>query len=534
MPKPLLLNRPSGLYVRFRVPTDLRAHFGSRFLVRSLRGYQADEARLVAAVLAVSLSKAFDGLRRGAGMVDVKKRREEFRLRVNPAEPGMAEPGIGLPNWVARGVRIGNVQLDEVQIDGPADGEDFLKYTKALLADQGHAVSTPSPAVPGEIRPQPQVEPADESPLLSVAIQDYLGDQVRRKRAPDTITESKFTTRVFLAIVGDMPVNQLKTKHVRTFLDEVRWLPPNASVVPKYRHLSILEAIEAGKKENLPELSDHTRNKHIQKLGAFLNHLVNDDLIAKNPLKTIKAEIDTSTEGDTGRPFTAVELSDMFDPSRLATWANGIPHRWWGPMIGLYTGARVNEVAQLYIEDVRQINGVWGLFFWKNTRGQKIKNKASIRFVPLARPLLDAGFLDFVEDMKATGHPRLFPHLPVGTKEDGTPNGKGYGTQLSKQFGKYVKTVGVEKGSGFHGFRHTLATALAELNILSTDIALITGHTVTGQAPVLEKHYIHIAQTATLKKRVRMLARFKPSVALAKYVKGQFAEALADPKSFHP
>lgn len=533
MPKPLFLNRPSGLYVRFRVPSDLRDRVGSRFLIRSLRPYQGDDARLVAAVLAVSLSKVFDALRRGTGMVDVKKRLEEAQRRVQRSDP-MEQGKEGLPNWMAKGVRIGNVDLGEIQVDGPADGEEFLKFARGIIAEQANAMATQPPVALLEVPVSAPSEPADESPLLSVAIEDYLGDQVRRKRVQDTITESKFTTRVFLAIVGDIPVNKLKTNHVRKFLDEVRWLPPFASVVPKYRHLSILEAIEAGKKENLPELSDHTRNKHIQKLGAFLNHLVTDDLIAKNPLKTIKAEIDTSTEGDTGRPFTPVELSAMFEPARLATWANGIPHRWWGPMIGLYTGARVNEVAQLYIEDVRLINGVWGLFFWKNTRGQKIKNKASIRFVPLARPLLDAGFLDFVEDMKATGHPRLFPHLPAGTKEDGTPNGKGYGTQLSKQFGKYVKTVGVEKGSGFHCFRHTLATALAELNILSTDIALITGHTVTGQAPVLEKHYIHIAQTATLKKRVKMLARLKPPVVLTKYVKGQFAEALADPGSFHP
>ncbi len=37
-----------------------------------------------------------------------------------------------------------------------------------------------------------------------------------------------------------------------------------------------------------------------------------------------------------------------------------------------------------------------------------------MRIVPIAKPLLDAGFLEFVEDMKATGHPRLFPsYLPA-------------------------------------------------------------------------------------------------------------------------
>ena len=68
----------------------------------------------------------------------------------------------------------------------------------------------------------------------------------------------------------------------------------------------------------------------------------------------------------------------------------------------------------------------------------------------------------------------------------------------------------------------------------SADIALLTGHAVQGQAPTLEKHYIHIAQTSTLPKRVRTLAKFKPPVVLVKYDRWQFAEALADPGSFHP
>lgn len=81
----------------------------------------------------------------------------------------------------------------------------------------------------------------------------------------------------------------------------------------------------------------------------------------------------------------------------------------------------------------------------------------------------------------------------------------------------------MEKGTGFHAFRHTLSTALAEAGFPSSDIALITGHTVQGQAPVLDKHYIHIAQTATLQKRVEMLAKFKPPVALEKYAVGRIS-----------
>ena len=35
------------------------------------------------------------------------------------------------------------------------------------------------------------------------------------------------------------------------------------------------------------------------------------------------------------------------------------PHRWWVPMIGLHTGARINEVAQLKLNDIVQEAGVW-------------------------------------------------------------------------------------------------------------------------------------------------------------------------------
>lgn len=512
MPKPLFLSRPSGLYVRFRVPSDLRDRVGSRFLIRSLRGYVGDDARLVAALLAVSLSRSFDALRRGTGMVDVKKRLEEAKRKARQAEPeGEVARGEddSLRPWSAKHFKVGQLEFQDLQVDGPADNEAFLKMARELGAGPvaAPAGTATSPVVP------------DDSPMLAAEMEHHLADMERRKLAPDTITESRHTLRIFLATTGDIPVKQIKAVHVRAFLDAVRWFPSNATVVKKYRKLSVLQMIEAGKRDKVPAPSVHTLNKHNQKLGSFFNGLVNQDLMNKNPLRGIKPDVDTTTEPETGRAFTAEELRAIFEPARFKAWATGYFHRWWAPMLGLYTGARVNEIAQLYVDDVKQIEGVWGLFFWKNARGQKIKNKSSIRFVPLAQPLLDAGFLKFVEDMRAKKEPRLFPDLPAGTRADGTSNGKGFGVQLSKQFGAYVKKLGVEKGTGFHAFRHTFATALAEAGFPSADIALITGHAVQGQAPVLDKHYIHIAQTATLQKRVDMLAKFKPGVELVSLAK---------------
>lgn len=503
MPKPLLLSRPSGLYVCFRVPTDLREQVGSRFIVRSLGSLRGDGARLVAAAQAVALSKAFDWLRRGKGMVDAKKLLESAQRAVDAGE---ARP------WTASNVRVGGIEFGTVTTNGPEDTQDFLEALK--LAEQMSAkIFGPTP--PAAAAPIPAGPPSPPAPLLSEEIANHLADLERRNLGPETITESRHTLRILLEVAGDVPVSQITRNHIRAFREAIRWWPRYATTKPQYRGLSFQEIIECGRAEQVPPPAKHTRNKHRQRLGVFFNALVEADVIAKSPLKGTGGEIDTSTDLDTGRPFTDDELVQIFDPATFVPWASKYPHRWWGPMIGLYTGARVTGVAQLYIEDIRQIDGVWGLFFWKNARGQKMKTQSSIRFVPLAKPLLDAGFLDFVADMRKVGHPRLFPHLPAGTRKDGTPNGLGYGRQLSRQFAAYLRGLGIEKGVGFHAFRHTMSTKLAEAGVEKTTIALITGHARRQEVPTLEKHYIHIADVKTLAERVAAVERFEAPVQLS-------------------
>ncbi len=368
MPKPLLLVRPSGLYVRFLVPQDLRATVGSRFLLRSLGSERGDRARFVAACLAVALSEAFARMRAGAGMIDIKK--------VIESAQRAAESG-GIREWTASGVRVGGVDFGTVSMSGPQDTLDFIKTMRAA------ATLRPGP---GSARvPQSSKSAEPPGPLLSDEIAHHVADLERRKLAPDTITESKHSLRILLGVVGDRPVAEIKREQLRAFWDAIRWWPANATVKPRYRGLSIPEIVAQGRVDQVPAPSDHTLNKHAQRLGVFFNALVDADVITKSPLRGIGKEIDRSTELDTGRPFTDAELAQIFDPVNFVPWASKYPHRWWGPILGLYTGARVNEVAQLYIDDVREVDGVWGVFFWKHHRAQKIKTKSSIRFVPLGK-----------------------------------------------------------------------------------------------------------------------------------------------------
>ncbi len=77
-----------------------------------------------------------------------------------------------------------------------------------------------------------------------------------------------------------------------------------------------------------------------------------------------------------------------------------------------------------------------------------------------------------------------------------------------------------------------MSTVLAERGVPEREIALITGHAVNSQVSTLAWHYIHIADTASLPRRVEVLASFRPAVPLMSYKVRQFESSL-DESRFH-
>ncbi|MFA4495439.1 site-specific integrase, partial [Xanthomonas perforans] len=293
-----------------------------------------------------------------------------------------------------------------------------------------------------------------------------------------------------------------------------------------------------------------TEERHRRFLVAFFNHLVNGQAIVSSPMKAFRKikQDDTIDPEKAIRLFEDEDLQTIFDPETFIPWAKK-PQYWWAPMIGLYTGARVNEVCQLKLTDIVEERGVWCISFQKTLdqdlaadpkrrrrSRQSMKGAGCMRIVPIAKPLLEAGFLEFVEDMKATGHPRLFPLLSAGVnRKTGETNAR-YSQQFVVDFGRYLKTLGFEKGIGFHAFRHTLATELDAIDVPEKEIALVTGHSTDPRerVPVLRKHYLHKRSQATRSKQISALELYQPNVELPRYKRGQFASCLADSSKFYP
>lgn len=165
----------------------------------------------------------------------------------------------------------------------------------------------------------------------------------------------------------------------------------------------------------------------------------------------------------------------------MANWRS---HHYWLPLMGLLTGARINELSQLYLDDVVQSeSGVW-YFDFNFNQPDKIKADAqeddkslktvnAIRVIPMHDALVRLGLPEYASELRKAGYSRLFPEL----RHDKI---KGYGKPAGSWFNERFlgNQLGIERNGKkvFHSFRHNFLTALERLNISEGVRAMLAGH----------------------------------------------------------
>jgi integrase len=180
-------------------------------------------------------------------------------------------------------------------------------------------------------------------------------------------------------------------------------------------------------------------------------------------------------------PFTDAELQTLFDalPREIApkkhTPETALP---WVALIALYSGARLEEIAQLTTADVREVgaNGATVTVIDIHNGGtNKLKNETSARFVPVHSALVHAGLLDYVKALPAGP---LFPGLTRRESKGGK-----IGARLGELFRKRLVALGLKRdGLCFHSFRHTVAGRLDAAGVPQSDAARVLGHAVAGMS----------------------------------------------------
>lgn len=280
--------------------------------------------------------------------------------------------------------------------------------------------------------------------------------------------------RLLKAVLGEgAPLNSLTRKDGLRLLEAAKGMPTNAKKRKALAGLTVLEAIEEGRRLGLPTLSPKTVNDtYLANLGALFRFAQDRGWMSLNPVAKLRVP-DPVADVDRRDPFGA-QLPALFGAAPWSPQDASEPIRYWGPLLALYHGLRLGEVAGLLVKDVGQEGGEPVLHLRHGLR--KLKTDASRRDLPVHPELVRLGFLEWAEGRRkaAKQDETLFPG------EKPYAHGK-WGRGLSDWFGRRVKALGLQGVKlTFHSLRHDFKDAMREAEIDPQMQDYLAGHAGPG------------------------------------------------------
>lgn len=318
-----------------------------------------------------------------------------------------------------------------------------------------------------------------------------------RKRA-DGIAQDSMVIDRFAEYVGrNRAVASITVEDARGFRDTIAKLPSGYSKQKDYAGLDIRQAVAKGERDGTKRISMVTRQRYMSTVSPFFDWLRSEGRIAIQPFDGLHQKV---VKGENARPtFSADQLNTILaSPLFTGFLRDGKEHiagnmhandwRYWIPLIGLFSGARITEIAQLNIDNVITIpvqidkleesNQVYFFEFKHDKKtGQKTKS-GKRRIVPVHSQLIALDFLTYLERQvarsKADGNRQLFPELKLNGERSKL------GDLPARFWRDYLSAIKIKSGAdgmGAHSFRHTISDRLRGAGYLDSEFGpLILGH----------------------------------------------------------
>lgn len=307
------------------------------------------------------------------------------------------------------------------------------------------------------------------APRFSKVVEECLEQQEYEAISAKTIADKRSVAGLFMRIVGDLPVDIISRQDARQFREVALKLPPRLYQLPE--GLSLEQIIETA----TTTITLTTFNNYVKNLTTFFSYAIREGYCERNPFDGLRVR-QRGKVSEERSVFTEDDLRRLFSKQVYASSSSAQPYKFWLPLLGLYTGARLNELCQLYLDDVVRINGIDCLHIRAIKPDQKLKTVTSERLVPIHSKLKELGFLDFVQSQRNAGYQRLFAELTLHRAH-------GYGAAPSKWFARIRDQLGFRdraERKDFHSFRHTLADHLKQKGIAESLVGGILGHQSGG------------------------------------------------------
>lgn len=297
---------------------------------------------------------------------------------------------------------------------------------------------------------------------------------------PATLSENRSVHLTLIEIFNYLGLNDV-SKATRADMLKVREvlqkLPKNRK--QRFKNISLSELL--AREDQSDGLDVVTiNNKYLIKMAAIFKWALKNDLIEKNLTEGLELRVPSRKASDARKAFNQEQVAKLLNASKAYSLKHsGKPYHYYVPTLAAITGARLNEIAQLQVKDIRATEaGTTYIHInedGSNLTGKSIKNAHSDRCVPLvdgAYGFVLADFMKLVADRRETmgDTAMVFDGLRLMKN--------GYGEQISKWFNRTLlpKVIADRDGLAFHSFRHTVATQLKQHGIELAYAQAIMGH----------------------------------------------------------
>ena len=299
----------------------------------------------------------------------------------------------------------------------------------------------------------------------------------------------------------DIRVDELSREHIRSYFDTLKHLPCRLCGQRQFTGKGWLQLADMGRSGQIERLlSVKTMEVRQTNVRSFVNWCeleYRGAVQAKyvnSGFPKVLSDKDIRRKGVKREAFIQDELKALFgDMGKYVQATEGVPSRFWAPLIALYSGMRLEEICQLHLSDIAKEDGVLCFSINEESGGsgyvKHVKSSAGIRKVPVHPHLWDElGLKKFVASRWAKtpkekyASTLLFPDLQERVNAVNHATVK-LGSALTHWFTRYRRSVGVGGQHGepstkaFHSFRHTVIEYLhKEARVDLSMLQAVVGH----------------------------------------------------------
>lgn len=314
----------------------------------------------------------------------------------------------------------------------------------------------------------------------------YLKYRRDNKAAETVLKAHRDFFDLMIEVMGDIQLESFDRDFLRAYESKLRTIPANRNLMKmKYGVKTLDEAIVKAAERGDKLMTAESVRKYINGLYGAMKWAVAEGMLLKSPcVDFFPPEDKTEREQDKVDVFEPDELQGIFSLPWFTTGTGERnkhgrfhlyqPYYYWMPLLALFTGARVNELAQLMLDDIKENDGIYFFNFdIDDESDKKLKNANARREIPVHSVLIKLGLIEYVQVLRSAGYDRLFPEI--------TPNTvKGHGKAVSAWFNESIlnKRLKLERNrtKSFHSFRHSVSTLLKEKGVSSELRAQLAGH----------------------------------------------------------